>query len=250
MTRLGRMPWRVNSRQCDDLNVVEHVQDQEEISEPAAVQYSSESRAVAPEKNNSSGHVAEPRDENQNDLSSDDDGPDVEVADAARERVEQQVASEHAAKQSRLAERRARAKAKESAIAAQKKMRNAPRSVENVPELSDDVFERAAEAADIAAALDVSRAKAIGLRTQRGTLRIPQKRIVVDGKEVVDLSSQRKSCVQADSGRDALKFLRKSMYGPDVKRVKAVHAIRKDKAARNLRGRSRVGRRSKSINRE
>jgi hypothetical protein len=237
------MPWRVNSRKCDDLNVVEHVQDQEEIAEPAAVQYSSESRAIDPENNNSSRHVAEPRNGNQNDLSSDDDGPDVEVADAARERVEQQVASEHAAKQSRLAERRARAKAKESAIAAQKKMRNASRSVENVPELADDVFERAAEAADIAAALDVSRAKAIGLRKQRGTLRIPQKRIVVDGKEVVDLSSQRKSCAQAESGRDALKFLRKSMYGPDVKRVKAVHAIRKDKAARNLRGRSRVGRR-------
>jgi hypothetical protein len=248
MTKLSGMPWRADLRKGLDLNVGDRSQDQGEIVVPGKAPSDSESRAMGPEKS-STGDVVEPCDENQNQLTSDDDGPDVEVADVARERVEQQVASEQAAKKSRLAERRARAKAKELAVAVRKNMRSAVRPVDRVPELSDDVFERAAEAADVAAALDVSRAKVLGLKKQSGTLRIPELRRVVDGKEIVDLS-QRQSYAQADSGRSALKFLRKAMYGPDVKRVKAAHAIRKDKAVRNLRRRSRMMSNSTSLNRQ
>jgi hypothetical protein len=168
---------------------------------------------------------------------SDDDGPEVEGAVMARERVELQVASERAAHEHRIAERKARARARDIAAIARKRAQHDRRVAERASPIPEEVLNQAAKDAELSVARERAQVEADCLRKQSGTLAVPTLIRVVEGREIVDLSRPEAGVAkQADSGRDAHKFLRKCMYGPNTKRVKAAVALRKTATARQVRG--------------
>jgi hypothetical protein len=178
-------------------------------------------------------------------LSDDDDAPDIEVASEVRVREEERDAADAALRAELKETRRKRAIALELAAKARKekaKREDARRAqedtlVQNV--LPQDLLDRAAAAAEQQDMKANAAARELEVKSQSGFMRLVKQRRVVDGLEIVDASLPAQQRVSGkSSGKRALEFMGRCMYGNGKRRISSARAaatIKKQKT-RSLRG--------------